>query len=69
MYQDPRKGAGTPQETEPDLSLSVSVSPPEAQVSSALLWGQGLQLQQTWEAQHMAKVLLEKVAISPPQSG
>ena len=32
-------------ETEPDMLLSVWVSPAEARVSSGLLWGQGLWLQ------------------------
>ena len=39
----------TPQETEPDLPLSVLMSPVEAQVSSGLPQGQGLWVQQTWE--------------------
>ena len=42
-HQDP----GTPQETEPELFLSVWMSP--AWVSCSLLWGQGLWLQQTWK--------------------
>ena len=33
-------------------------------MSSVLLRGQGLWLQQTWEARHMAYVLLEEVTIS-----
>ena len=41
-------------ETEPDLPLSVWVSPVEAQVNSGLLQGQGLWLQQTWDTQHVA---------------
>ena len=49
VHQDP----GTPQETEPDLPLHVRVSPAEAWVSNGLLWGQGVWLQQTWEAQHV----------------
>ena len=40
-------------ETEPDLPLSVWVSPAEAQVSSGLPWEQGLWLQQTREAQRV----------------
>ena len=44
---------GTPKETEPDLPLSACVSPAEAWVSSGLLWGQGLWLQQTWEPCHV----------------
>ena len=44
-------GPKYPKETEPDLPLSVQVSPAEAQTISGLLWGQGLWLQKTWEAQ------------------
>ena len=40
-------GSRDPTETEPDLPLCIWVSPVEAQVSSGLLWGQGLWLQQT----------------------
>ena len=47
-------GLRDPTETEPDLPLSVLVSPAEALVSSGLPQGQGLWLQQTWEAQHVA---------------
>ena len=36
----------------------------EAQVSSDLPLGQGPWLQQTWEVQHVASVLLEEVSIS-----
>ena len=36
------KGAVTPQETEPDLPMSVQESLAEAWVDSGLLWGQGL---------------------------
>ena len=39
---------GDSTETEPDLPLSVWVSPEEVQISSGLLQGQGLWLQQTW---------------------
>ena len=35
------KGAVTPQETEPDLPVSVQESPAKAWVSSGLPWGQG----------------------------
>ena len=35
------KGAGTPQETDPDLPVSVQNSPVEAWVNSGLLQGQG----------------------------
>ena len=31
----------TPQETEPDLPVSVQESPVEVRVDSGLLWGQG----------------------------
>ena len=41
--------------------LSVSA---EARVSSDLNQGQGLWLQQTWEARHVPHILLEEVAIS-----
>ena len=44
----------TPTETEPDLPLSVSVSPAEARVSSGLPQGQGFCLPQTWDVLHMA---------------
>ena len=57
-------GPRDPTATEPDQPLSVWVSPAEAQVSSGLLWGQGLWLQQTWDMQHVAQTLLEEVAIS-----
>ena len=40
------------------------MSPGEARVSSVLPWGQGLWLQQTWEAQCVAQVLLEEVTFS-----
>ena len=43
------KGAGTPQETDPDLPVSVQESPAEAWVSGGLPQGQGLWVQQTWE--------------------
>ena len=59
-HQDPEAP-----ETEPDLPLSVWVSPALAQVSSVLPWGQGLWLQQTWEARCVVCVLLEDVTISP----
>ena len=41
MYQDPEKGAVTPQETDPDLPVSVQESPVEAWVDRGLLqaWG------------------------------
>ena len=42
-----------PTETEPDLLLSVWVSPAGTWVSSGLLWGQELWLQQTWVIQHV----------------
>ena len=37
----PEKGAVTPQETEPDLAVSVQESPAEAWVGSGLLQGLG----------------------------
>ena len=39
----------TPQETDPDLPVSVQESPVEIRVNSGLLQGQGLWVQQTWE--------------------
>ena len=39
---------GDPRETEPDLPLSVSVSPAEVQVSSGLLQGQRLWVPEIW---------------------
>ena len=45
VHQD----SGTPQETEPDLTLSVWVSSTEARVSSGWPRGWGLWLQQSWE--------------------
>ena len=42
-----------PTETDADLPLSVQVSPVEAWVSSGLLQGQGLWVQQTWVTQHV----------------
>ena len=50
-----------PTETEPDLPLSASASPVEAQVISGQLRGQGLWLLQTWEAPCVAQVLLEDI--------
>ena len=45
----------TPQRlTEPDLPLRVLVSPAEARISSGLLQGQGLWLQQTWITKRVA---------------
>ena len=44
-----RKGAVTPQETEPDLPASVGGSPVEAWVGSGSLWGQGHWQQQSWK--------------------
>ena len=35
-HKDPEKGVVTPQETEPDLAVSVQESPPEAWVNSGL---------------------------------
>ena len=35
------KGAVTPQETDPDLPVSVQESPEEVWVNSGLPWGQG----------------------------
>ena len=44
-------------ETEPDFSLSVCMSPSEARISSGLLQGQGLWLQQAWEMQHVSPTI------------
>ena len=60
-----QQGTETPQETEADLPLYGWVSPVEAQISTGLPQGQELWLQRSWEARCGAKVLLEKVAISP----
>ena len=64
-HEDEGKGAVILQETEPDLSLRVWVSPVKAQVSSDLLQGQQLRLQQPWEAWRVASVLSEEVAVGP----
>ena len=48
---------GIPQETGPDLLLSVSVSPAEAEINSGLPWGQGLWLQQTWEVHDVSPTI------------
>ena len=50
VHQDP----GTPQEIEPDLPLSVFVSPEEAWVSSGLPWVWRLWSTQAWEAWHVS---------------
>ena len=47
-------GARDHTETEPDLTLSIRVSPAEAWVYSGLPQGQGLLLQQNWVTQHVA---------------
>ena len=47
------KGAVSPQETDPDLGMSVQESLAEASVGSGLPWEQGLWLQQTREAQRV----------------
>ena len=57
LYQDPGKGAVT-------CTRDWARPALEARVSSVLFRGQGLWLQQTWEARHMAYVLLEEVTIS-----
>ena len=41
VHQDQEKGAVTPQETEPNLPVSVQESPVEAWVGGGLLQGQG----------------------------
>ena len=40
-YRTQEKGAVTPEETEPDLPVSVWESPVEVWVNSGLPWGQG----------------------------
>ena len=55
------RSQGPPQETEPDLPLSVWVSPAEAWVSSGLPPRQGLWLKQIWEARHVSPT------IEPPE--
>ena len=47
-------GPKDPTETEPDLPLSVSVSPVEAWFNSGLSQGQGLWALQTWVTQRVA---------------
>ena len=47
-------GPRDPTETEPDLPLSVSVSPVEAWFNSGLSQGQGLWALQTWVTLHVA---------------
>ena len=42
----------TPQETEPDLPVSIRESPIEARVDSGLPQGQGHGVQQSWEVWH-----------------
>ena len=52
------KGAVTPQETEPDLPVSVWESPAEAWTGSGLPPSQGHWQQQSWEVWHVAISLL-----------
>ena len=42
------KGAVIPQETEPDLPVSIQESVAEVWVNSGILWGQGYLIQQSW---------------------
>ena len=58
-------GPRDPTETEPDPPLSAWMSSVVVRVSTGLLQGQGLWVQQTWIIQHVAKALLEEVAINP----
>ena len=53
VHQDP----GTSQETEPDLPLSVLSVSCRGMGQQWLPWGQGLWLQQTWEAQHVSPTM------------
>ena len=55
------KGAVSPQETEPDLSVSVQESPAEAWVDSGLLWGQGHWILQCWH-----KSFCRRSPLTPP---
>ena len=59
------KGAIIPQKTGPDLPVSVQDSLAEFWVDSGLMRSQGNWLQQSWEQQLLAEVLLKKVAIHP----
>ena len=61
-------GPRDPKETEPDLRLSVWVSPVEVQAISGLPQGQRLCVQQTCLTQLVPYALLEEVTIKPPQS-
>ena len=56
---------GDPTDTEPDLPLRVWVSPEEVRVSSGLLQGQGLWVQQTWV---WHKPSWRRSPLTPPQS-
>ena len=59
------KGAVTPQDTEPDLPVSVLESPAEVWVDSDLPWDQGHWRQQFWDAGMLTKVLLEEMIFTP----
>ena len=52
------EGAVTPQETEPDLSVSVQESPVEAWACSGLSWGQRHWIQQSWYKYFWRELLL-----------
>ena len=53
-----RKQQWPHKETEPDLPVSVQVSPPEAWVERGLQWGQRHWLQQTWHKSFWRRSLL-----------
>ena len=58
MHQDQEKGAVTPQETDPDLPVSVQESPVEAFIDGGLL-----QVRRTLRAALHARGLLKEVTI------
>ena len=62
-HQDLGKGIMTPQETEPDQPVKVWGVSYEGLVCRDR--EAGSRQQQSWQAQHVAKVFLEEVAISP----
>ena len=66
-HQDPGKRAVTPQETEPDLPMSVQESPAKVWVSSGLLQGQGQQVPRCLHGTFGRRQPLS--SLSPPQFG
>ena len=65
VHQNPEKELWPPQETDSELPVSVWGSPVEAWVNSGLLWRQRHWNHQSWEAWHVAKVLLVEFVINP----